>query len=334
MPGPSPLRNNGWIPHPWAEFVSKTGTASESSHSWEKGNRAIFSILVNWDNWESGDIIIDLLGSCLYNPANNTFDRKPPVQHPYLPHLRATEIVSARGHAWSDKRSTISGIAHSGYELCIVTIAFTQPHYRILTDSDLDATYGAPRQEYRRWLTWTIEPGHETLSKPEGENRYAEGTAGDPQGNPVRGSTAQFLQRSTVCFRWLQIPRYGLFSAGGEGPPNNIMNGLGKINSAVFPPTTGFPAGTLLLEGARFTEIEAPHKDSVNGIVATAPRLAYNIDLFCVFRDPPHFGTTRGWNLAPAPGKTSWYLITSDGLVTGTTLLQSYDFTQLFVGQI
>jgi hypothetical protein len=221
----------------------------------------------------------------------------------------------------------------------------------VVSDQELDVQYGPStlvavdpreggipavptpvRQEWRRWTSIRWEPGNEVLSRPGADWKYAEGPE-DVQGKDVLGPVAQFLERSTVVYTWHQVPRYGLFSLGGEGPPNNIIAGLGNVNATAFPDDNGFPPGTLLLDGVRFTEQEAPHYRSVNALDVNAPRIVYTVEFFFTRRDPPPFGVNRGWNLVPRAPYREWFLITNDGTFLGAKLLNQYEFKTLWTPQ-
>jgi hypothetical protein len=286
-------------------------------------------------NWADGfEALVQLTGSNVYNPQTGNLDRQPPLAHPLWPQLYCTRVHSMKPYRFVGKAPVMAGMPGSQYLAAtpehtywLIGCTFTQPRYRVLGDSSLDLLYGQPRQEYQRYLSWNIEPASDVLTRDVNTFAYAEGPN---QGKPFPGQVAQFLAKSEVIFRWWNVPRAGVFSSGGNGPPNNIINGLGRVNLNAF---LGFPAGTLLLKGARFLEQEAPTTLAVNSGAVGTPPLSYTVELCCGYFSPPAYGSPPahlGWNLVPQVGDPLWVYVTVDGNPASASVLPTYDYTLLF----
>lgn len=326
------LKNNGWISMPWAEFTSRTGSTQEASFGYQSGNQAMMSILVEWDLQIYA--IREILGHHIFNRFTGYLERTLPVRHPVYDWLYAERITSCRPIRFRSK-GTLRGRTTSQYDFALLTIQFTQPRHVILSDADLDRLYGAPRQEWRRYVEVRLEPSGEMLSRDEGAFKYAETVAGGPSaGDKVRGSVAQFISKITHTLVWKRVPMAGLFSSDGFGLPTNVLNAVGTVNNASF---MGFDTGTLLLQPPRFLPLEAPMPPWLNALDEGRgqPSLVYDVELPVVYFKPTSGGGTyQGHNLAPWPGATSggnkWYLISHDGTAGGNRIFPSSDWTNIF----
>lgn len=344
-PGPS------WLGiFPWAEFPSKSLHGSqESAHSYNTGNQATFAIIVNFYDYARGQLdpaigrvvtVQDkILGTNNYNLSTGNLDRVPPVRHPYLHHLRATKIVSAKPYKWTGKISDISDAgfetSFSEYKYCLMHILFTMPRHKILSDADLDVQYppvGGQRQEWRRNVRVEPVPSSAVLSRDGGDFSYAEGPPASV-GRPVRGQLAQYLSRPSILLTWFSVPRSGLMSDGGDGLPFNLLAGQSCVN---LTPFMSAPAGTLLVKSIRFVEQEAPSLTAVNFAALGQPPIVYDATIELEYYNPVPFGTVRGHNLFPNPAENSvppkWCLVTQSttGDPNAARLLPSYEFRSLF----
>lgn len=325
------LIDNGWLSVPWAEYVGRQagnphGGIADGAFSWEQGNQQTMAILVNFDDVHVA--LQDLGGTNIWNHLTGTLDRKPPARHPTFDWLYCSRVASCRPVKWLSKENVL-GAPRSRYRYYLLVLLFTQPRYRILSDLELDLAFppvAGERQEYRRWVTWNVEPASELLSREGGSFHYAEGGAGIT-GTAVKAPLINYLSKNELVVKWHNLPRQALFGANGEGPATNIEAGLGKVNSAEF---LHRPAGTLMLRNVRFVEHEAFHTGSING-GGSVPPLAYDVEFYMGVWDPPPFDAAhRGWNLAPRAGSDVWYLVTTDGNPASPTLARGYDFTTLF----
>ena len=300
------LRNNGWISYPWAEYITRAGVTREAAFSYEGGCQATFVIEVNWE--DTVPVIQEILGTARFNRTTGKLDRTLPVRHPEFFWLYASRIASVRPLQWDLKVRLPYGTC-SSYSRSIITIVFTQPKWVMLNDNQIDSLYGAPRQEWRRFVERRPEPAGEMITREGGSFRWVEGGgASGPQiGTDFPGPLGQPLGKSIEVLVWERVPQVGLFSDGGLGDPTNVYAAVNKVNDDEF---MGWPAETLLLLPPRFIPLEVPTFPSAVGANENLgqPAIFYDVELPMLRFDPEPGGATRGHNLAPhTDGK--WYKV-------------------------
>lgn len=244
---------------------------------------------------------------------NRFLRRQVPGNHPDLPNLFATEILSAsfvkfitkavKPHKWSVPVAT--------YQLVKLTVAYSQPPYEILADGSLlmadQNEYKG--QELRRWMNWNPKPTYENLVLPGGAMVYKDARGVPPAG--VDGMPAGFGQRalfrqqkSTRKVIWHDVPIDFVFDQYGF--MTKFENAIGKINSDTD--FFGQPAHTWLLD-----DVDIAGKELYADPLATIALEGFTrrMDIVMTFRyfNPAASadGTAeRGWRLQPNTQKMEY----------------------------
>jgi hypothetical protein len=329
MPNTTPvLVNNGWFPSgiPWAEYISNKSATTDSQFSYGAGNQTTMSILVNDADVEQA--VADLLGSQEMDPnVHGQLNRVIPMTHPRFHWMFAERITGAHPIRFTDKRQGFGTSKYAAYAARVLTVLFTQPKYSIFSDAQLDLRYGAPRQEWRRFIEFVHQPASFLLSRETGSFTFTEGGGGTaPTANTtvVPGNQTQFLSQLDITAIWHKVPQAGLFDNGGTGRPTGLLSALNTVNSASF---MGYPAGTLLFKAFRLQPLEDPVSPTAFGLNVNngEASVVYDVELGFSYFDPPQGGTARGWNLAPWPNQL-WYQFKDTNTLT-KTLFNTTDFT-------
>lgn len=292
-------------------------------------------------------VVIGILGYSEYTPSTaSRMTRELPLQHPQYPWMFATEIASIQGRSPKlysvggapasveifTRQSQRLGVKIQAYKLYRAVVVFTAVKYNVLRNRSLQES------ELYRFVERNYQLGLENIIRQGNSFKWVPGTplAGQsiPQGFVARAP------KGVVTYLWRQVPRVGLFGRSGDGWPNNIWDGVGRVNSETFD---GCPPGTLLLLPPKFMPISSPYTSfGVEGVGEADSTVAYDVELPMSYIDPPAdpaFAGTgpayslRGHNLfPPPPGQASgyWYPATHSGAANGTTLYPAYDFQKLF----
>lgn len=315
------LQMNGWINYPWTEHITRSGSIRESAFSYEGGCQATMVIRINWES--TVPVIAEILGGAKLNRTTGQLDRTLPVRHPEFDWLYASRIVSVKPLKWDSKLRLPAGTI-SGYQYSLITIVFTQPKWTMLSDARIDALYGSPRKEYRRFVERRPEPSGEVVTRSEGSFKWEQG----PQiGTVFKGPQGQFLPKATEVLVWKRVPQVGLFSNGGTGDPTNVYAAVGKVNDDEF---LGNPAGTLLLQPPRLIPLEVPTIPAAVGANENLgqPAIFYDVELPLLRFDPPYGGSVRGHNNAIGPDGL-WYPLVD--ATNGTRrIFEEADFESIF----
>jgi hypothetical protein len=249
--------------------------------------------------------------------------RTVPARHPIYDWLRCSRITGCKGVKLTGKDTVTGPSPQPTFNHYLVSCLFTQPHYSIYSDSDLDTKFPPVtasdgkhyRQEWRRWCVWGGVPSVEAMTREAGSMVWVETGAGGPTiGSAFNSPWPRFLQKQDIVCRWCNVPAFdGLLSSATATieRPINLENALYTVNDAPF---RGYPAGTLLFRGYNTAWNEAPYPSgaTIGGRGPTNyPSLTMDVELAFTFFDPPNGSTTRGHNLAPfAPatgGNGKWY---------------------------
>jgi len=292
--------NNGWLGVPWVEYVGKgTGDGNENALSYDGGNQAVYTITCNWSDYYNFNVPQQLLGSYVKDPVTGFLSRTLPLQHPVLPGLFASRIISAKARKFITKGAGLVFGSNVGiYQFMRVSILFTQPKYVLLSDTDLDRIYGTPgglRQEFQRYVELNVEPAGEFITRNNGDWVFSEGGGGTA---PTAGTTVfpaplgMPLLKPDVVLTWKFVPGKGLLDSNNI--PTNLFKCVWKVNANAF---LGYPAGTLLLYPPRIRPIEDPVFAIAGGNGPQA--LVYDVSLPFKYFDPPFGVAVRGHNLAP-----------------------------------
>ena len=321
---------------PWAEYTSRSSATSDIALGYGQGNQAVMNLLFYWDDFWANDVPAQILGYSVFNRGTGNVDRSMPLIHPWLPQCYASRIASIKGIKWLAKSSNVvTGVVVSTYQYALATVVFTMPNYVVMTDTQIDSIYGSPRQEWQRFLSFEFEAATEVIERPgaaagTASFQYAEGTAGNFP-NPIN----QYLNTATLLMTWRQVPRSGLFSNGGVGPPTNLLNAINTVNhnTGMF----GYPYYVLRCDPPKFIEIQAPVPAQFLGLNPfSSPPICYDVQLRFAWRAMKPFANQWGHNAFPRAADPLWYLATTNGGLPTynqpltTTLFLSSDFTDLF----
>lgn len=283
-------------------------------------------------------------GATTYAPIVSAYQlrRVLPANHPRYRGLVCTSVSAqpfrptATTYAPYRGFPVAPGPAIAEYAYAYVTLTFGQVKYQLYTD-ELMQIFG--KQEYERYTYVEPEPVLEVLGSGADILKFA---AGPYSGQEFQGGPAAYLPKQRLRYHWIDVPSAWLFN--GEVPVN-VKAGYGKVNQTDF---LGFPAGTLLLQGATFEKRLLPL------IPATATRpFSYDVVFDFLEFDPTRGTTTapttttlppgttaaptttpapwsiRGHNLAPGADRY-WWPVTDTGSLGGRTLLEPYEFRRLF----
>lgn len=338
------LQMNGMITVRWSEFITDKGSNRDAAFGYADGNQATLSIFVYEDDLLTA--IADLLGSQEANfgggSGSTTLDRKLPAQHPNFDWLFCSRITGIRPYRFKEKglaggttQNGLLGGARSRYDLYVITAVFSQPKFRMFTDAQLDAQAGAgPRPEWLRFTERVAQPTTFVLSREAGQSfRYVEDDgAGQPPANTnVPTPVPQFLNQVDYNILWRRVPYIGFYGNAGDGPPQNQLDALSKVNDADF---MGFPAGTLLFKSFRVQNVEDPVSPSAFGLNVAAgdTSLVVDVELVLTYFNPPAGAAspiTLGWNLAPWRDN-KWYTV-KDVVNQTQTIFPTVDFNTIFL---
>lgn len=325
------------VPADWREFGNDGGTGPgnfameyNQSHA-----QMVYDIPFGYFAIGAGDIAVDafdngasnavgyILGYSDVDPVGNLY-RYLPLEHPYLPGLYASKILSAVPMAHGERDETgnptgtysgISGV-DPGTRLAIwdfvrTTIYYQTLPYIVMDDTAIKAAPYNGREQFRFTLP-RFEGGIRSLNfGKKGQARWAEGEDG-PTGLQPLGELITSLQPvknesyADLVWTWYRVPARGIFQFVNGLPclPTNIAAVLGKINNAVWPDVGGYPAQTLLCLPPKFHESMypiSPQALELLGNLAGDLPVLYDVDFRFKYYDPLPLdtgATTHGHNLA------------------------------------
>lgn len=184
--------------------------------------------------------------------------RHLPDQHPYAPQLTATGLASMHGvDVLPDLVLNPNGANGTtcSYGKCEMQFDYAFRPYPIRTEDEIET-------EFDRYTEVVTDVSSEYLALPAAQAnvKWAEaGPTGRPaKGEIVPGSIGPVYPIENYCIRWYQIPYEAL-------PEAAILNAIGTVNRYDFGRQVGtgqrlyfWPAGTLLMLGARWEFIQMP----------------------------------------------------------------------------
>lgn len=317
-----PLANNGVgdevyldiAPVPSSQYV---GEPNVQGCSMSNGTSTAF-ITFNVLQEDMLDFTADVLGYS--QAAGSGILRTPPSKHPIFPFLFASRIE------WTPRapdRPTIGseeGGQSAQFKLWQARVQFESPPYRIAPSG------GGP--EYERYTIIKAESHAEFIQRMQGIFIYPTVAFGiyragankvtGPNGVPV------LLCKTKIQIKWMQVPDDGLFAGGfnnGSGSPDNILNGLGTVNSIEF---LGYDPQTILFESFVTEPVSMACGPSFLGMADDDAPRCWNVTLNFIYFDPPAAdlptgpnsdsgALVHGHNLLPCPGNNKWYRVYRDG---------------------
>ncbi len=350
---------------PFAYTVVADSVGPEDESSSGDDQRASMTIQIDLSKnkgLQRADIYGSILGFPIYHPqifsVSNPkvtlpyISRVLPWRHPYLRWLWATTISNVQGRRWVSKNFApvgniplpgpgYAGNLYSAYKYLRLTIGYTCPPYDVLSDLQVGATLTTagtvasanPLAEFRRFQEEEFEFSQELITRKGTYYRWSRAVAGRFT-NGLEGQTLDIgltirAAKGVVVRRWHQVPRWGLFGPTGRGRPQQIIDGIAKINDGPLTLTqigqgplpfedrapTQYDKGTLLCLPPKFIRTNACVPNSYM-FPAWTPRLiqsvididdfpprTYVVEQRWLFFDPPTEPgyPIRGHNLVPIP---------------------------------
>jgi hypothetical protein len=261
--------------------------------------------------------------------------RTLPFPHPLYSYLFCTRIAQKQSVKFKAREpGTLSGgissgglpVPYSRYDRVQLSLEFSQPPYRVLSDEAVTGTVQIwnqslsppttnlvlARREWLRWCEIYPEP-YADFNEIEGASfAYAEGPAGNPKGNSLKGGIGLSNSKLGVTVKWRQVPHNYIFERTDPlepGVPWNLLAGINKVNDFGF---MGYPAGTLLADAPKLEPYVSPVQ------IGPAPLPVYDVTFTWKFMDPPKgvrdspAGTSpyRGWELEQYWPDQKWYFAT------------------------
>lgn len=353
----------------WKECVANFRPSGTNSFSQTGGEAALtgyvpaarvrgaLRFLIGYNNTET----VASFGTAPYT-STKLIQRTNPVCHPRYPNLVCTSAAEEefkpadyiQGGQTRLKVAANTGVLagtsignRAQYKWAKITARFQPIPYDLASDEGINREV-----EWQR-NTWVdLEPRIEFLSLDgfqlivaEGESNTAPLT--NPKGTAFPAPFGQILVKPDIVVRWYLVPSRFVFGLGNF--PDKIIAGMGKVNSASF---MAFPAGTLLLLGAKMTRYPWPLQDGTEG------SHVYNIEFMMSYFNPTkgksadvQITTNLGHNNTPWRGNTldadgnvvitagdtnagKWFLATRTGgsgvASVDPRLIEEFDFNLLF----
>lgn len=259
--------------------------------------------------------IVYLLGFSYVNTQLGfpVLSRQVPATHPWLPSLFATEIVECVGakfiskvaapHKWS--------LPYAKYTLAKITVAYSQPPYKILADADIDMSNDQAYigQELRRWCYWAPKPRYEMLELPGGMLRFDAPNKSFDGAQFISPRQVYRMEKQTRKLVWHNVPEEFVMNSFGFMP--KLDKAIGKINKEPFFADSAAPPGT---DGCTHTWL-LDDVDTVNSEVYVDPiassafkELTRRLDIVFTLI---HFNPPRG---RPESNEAGWRLnLAADG---------------------
>jgi hypothetical protein len=252
-----------------------------------------------------------------------------PWSMPEYDWLVATRVASIQGQKFRGKAGTDPDV-FADYEHYLLSVIFTAPKYRVLSDQEADAAGG----EWTRFVEFREKPGLEVLEIEKDSMIYS--TGGTYDGTNFSRRWTRFIPKSDVEFVWHQVPHDFIYSPT-TGRADNLRSALSCVNSSDW---NNYPAGTLLVTDISIEPV-TPAVDPafLNARDPLNPNRTYTVTIRCKEFDPPRApsGVTypagasgRGHNLAPAPQLATpwWYpVVTATG---GQRIYPEFSYALMF----
>ena len=301
-----------------------------------------------------------ILGYSIADAASLTLRRpEVPWVHPEFSTLYAESIgfqdhTPARNPTSAENYPRKSSIdpgpfSYTGYyKGCEATVRFKELACALYRDTDTPLWNG---KEWSRFVTLremrskletkqldrSATPFYYAETGPGGPPSIGAPATGSPPGTNAlsfSGSTVLYEYKTEYVLEWLRVEES--FVMTGTAPmlvAKKLDLAQGTVNSTPFPGPNGHPAGTLLFGSWTSKRKEVPIRtNTYSGL------FCHDITISLSKFDPVRGAATtptspRGWNLMPYKESLKYYLATRGagaGLMTGTPLLRSTDFHDVF----
>ena len=338
----------------WAESIRQTTNAKFSMETGSATLVGFIDAAAENSIWFEGDLINEVLGYCETDGLGGLM-RTLPLAHPQYPWLFASELTIT-GLGFDQQASSSSQIfeappiaSFAVYKRYQYQITFTQRPYILLQDVsipseaieyyDADGTQqfeGNVPREYWRFTDYEEYPSAEFLTAQQGQFTFDRQDLEVPDGNTVPGQLRLLQRKSTIKFRWYQVPNHYLTSEYSY-----IKAAQGTVNQLEW---NGWMPGTLLFAGCnvlkRYTPPNPEPDPWMDGTIGNAKL----IDLEFIFQyfdpgleAPPVTPTNPnhvvgGHNLLPwmAAGGGKYYYARGGENVDYAPIYNSYPYQLIF----
>lgn len=346
----------------WKESIRTTTQASFSMEN----SRAKLVGHIDAD-YESSDLLgttdaqREILGSA--EPAGDgKIKRGLPLAHPEFPWLFASSI-NVQGLSFYDKHESEANFEapplkeYARYNAYQYEIEFQNRPYLLFQDKNINTgtiTYYKSdgtavnnkkiAYEWYRYTDYEEVPSAEYLTAQQGQFVFETSDASEPDGNTVPGQLRLLQQKSTVKFRWYQVPYSYINSYASY-----IKAAQGHINQFDW---YGWPKGTLLYNSFTYKRYTPPNPqqydynfgDTTKKVIGNEKLV--DIEFVFIYFDPGEPGggaapaaptnqshITNGHNLLPwlaAGGGIYFYAKSAASVAPNKPLYPSYPFELLF----
>jgi hypothetical protein len=285
----------------WKELVANYSPAGGSMFSRKSGEASLVGMV---DARKARAACRYMLGYAAVGGTAGayTLQRTPPVFHPKYPSMICHSVADEEFKVYPSVANSLkypadnagldgarSLLYRARYKKSRLTLRFEPAMWPVLGDGEM-VGFG----EWKRYCYVNQEPRVEVLSLDGFQMVFFEGSGcanpiTNPAGKAVPSDVGQILVKSDIQVVWDEVPENWVMatavSNGISITPTKILAGLGCVNKYNW---NGYLAGTLLLNGVRFTRHPWPL------FAGTESRYIYTIEFLMSFFDPPKGYTGSG----------------------------------------
>ncbi|AMV24601.1 hypothetical protein VT84_09410 [Gemmata sp. SH-PL17] len=358
MPAPDPLAAGpeAFDASHWKEAVRNFRPSGANSFS-STGAEAVLEGIISGDRVRGALRFFLGYNAVQYLAGTYLIQRTNPAYHPRYTRLICTSVAEEEFKPGTKTLSSqtrlkvpANGFAlaatnvgnRAAYQYAKITARFTPLVHNLFQDDQIDRL----AQEWKRNVWVDVEPRIEFLSLDGFTLKFAEGESNappvsNPKGTDYPAPFGQILVKPDIVLHWGAVPSDFVLKTDTD-LPKNILDGMGKVNRDEF---RGYPAGTLLLLGAKLNRVPWALA------MGTESAYVYNIELLMNYFNPTK-GKASGFNITtnlghnnmpwrgPSPvvaGDTNsgkWFLATRTGgsgaASVDPRLVEDYDYIKLF----
>lgn len=298
----------------------------------------------------------EILGWSHWNNVSKTIERHPPIRHGHFDWYYAKAITTAHGVGKRTRVQAPEAARMTDYivaEIMRCTVLFSTLPYQTEADPVSVGHLGFTAiKEYHRYCEHFITPGIEIIERQigSGQFKFANGPSAPDTKFP------RSLMRRSPKSHWLirqhQVPHGALFKPNHVLKPH-FLDMLGKVNDSAWPvsvsssdpvaigvPIAGYRAGTLLFVQMGLNPVEAPVAPVDVGCSPRSrmPR-CWTVDFHLQILDPPtdpdydyqgYYGHLLAPSITADLNANYYYVISSNGQMTGKKVYEATDFENLF----
>lgn len=301
----------------WRQFISKNGWAGDAV--FDAGGGTSSAVIVADVPW--GSLVPAINAAVGYSKANGiAIHRMTPMRHPIFTWLFCMRVTGLQGLGPNGIVKGPSG-DYQSYKVARLTLQFNAPPYAIVEDN----TY-PPELEWRRYTEIHEKPAGEYIAT-DARMKFNPAFSIIGGASTFSGKVGLLVVKARVQVIHHQVPVRGHLNE--KGRPNNILNGLGRVNSDAI---MGYPPGTLLMEAPDVRPFGCPLSPD---LIGPNPSHYMTVCHNWLFMDPPRGNYDggpdykfRGHNLKPQRVDGNWYPVTMEDGVTPQ--FKPYRFSKVF----